>query len=79
MSSSQGTMKREGHAMASGKRKRKDAAAAKKAEAPKRMVAKDGDRRRRMGPLVREALDRKRQVREWNIDEGPPMPAPESD
>lgn len=66
--------------MASGKRKRKEAAQQRKtaggpSSTPPRQ--RDGDRRRRLGPLVREALQRKQQVRDWTIDSEAPMALPE--
>jgi hypothetical protein len=63
--------------MASGKKKRKHSSLVRKQDlAPSTTPPRhrDGDRRRRLGPLVRQALDLKRQVHEWTIDSGPLVP-----
>jgi hypothetical protein len=59
--------------MASNKKRRKRDAVTRRIEGAKPAAASDGDRRRRaFGSLVNDALRRKRSVRDWTIDEGPP-------
>jgi hypothetical protein len=63
--------------MASGKKKRKHTSIIRKqnlAPSSTPPLHRDGDRRRRLGPLVRQALDLKRKVHEWTIDSGPEPP-----
>lgn len=59
--------------MASNKKRRKQNSVVRRIEGAKPAAASDGDRRRRaFGAQVDEALRRKRSVRDWTIDEGPP-------
>jgi hypothetical protein len=59
--------------MASEKQRRKRDAIARKLEGGKPAASSDGDRRRKwFGPMAKEVLKRKRSVREWTIDDGPP-------
>ena len=61
--------------MASPKKRRKQDALDRKRDGGRPAAARDGDRRRRIGPLVRETLRRKQSLRDWTIDDGPPPDA----
>lgn len=59
--------------MASEKHRRKRDAVARKLDGGNPAASSDGDRRRKhFGPMARQVLQRKRAVREWTIDDGPP-------
>lgn len=60
--------------MSSFSKKRKQSAIEKKKKRPASSPkTKDGDRGRRTGPIVREAIARKREINGWTIDDGPPI------
>ncbi|QDV32977.1 hypothetical protein [Tautonia plasticadhaerens] len=59
--------------MASDKKRRKQHAVARKLDGGKPAAAADGDRRHKhFGPMARQVQQRKRAVREWTLDDGPP-------